>query len=80
MSNYWRSIEERTIEEMVKEHQPDEINQKGVENITGLSQHLRENRHTPISRKVEVIAKENNIVKRKFKESVVITQEKKDNL
>ena len=65
---------------MVKEHQPDEINQKGVENITDLSQHLRENRHTPISRKVEVIAKENNIVKRKFKESVVITPEKKGNL
>lgn len=65
---------------MVKEHQPDEINQKSVENITDLSQHLRENRHTPISRKVEVIAKENNVVKRKFKENVVITQEKKDNL
>ena len=48
---------------MVKEHQPDEINQKSVENTTDLSQHLRENRHTPISRKVEVIAKENNVAK-----------------
>ena len=29
---------------------------------------------------VEILAKENNIVKQKFKESVAITQEKKDNL
>ena len=29
---------------------------------------------------VEILAKENNIVKQKFKESVAITQEKKGNL
>ena len=42
--------------------------------------HLREREHTPIWKEVKIIAKENNIVKWKFKESVAITQEKKDNL
>ena len=37
-------------------------------------------RRTPNWKKVEILAKENNIVKRKFKESVAISQEKKDNL
>ena len=70
----------RTIEERIKEHQPDVNNQKSVEKITGLLKHLRESTHTPIWKEVEIIAKENNIVKRKFKESVAITQERKDNL
>ena len=39
-----------------------------------------ESRHTPNWKEVEILAKENNIVKRKFKESVAISQEKKDNL
>ena len=70
----------RTIGERIKEHQADVNNQKSVEKTTGLLQHLRESRHTPIWKKVEIIAKENNIVKRKFKESVAIMQERKDNL
>ena len=81
-SCYKRYIGEtgRTIEKRIKEHQADVNNQKSIEKITGLSQHLRESRHTPIWKEVEIIAKENNIVKRKFKESVAITQERKDNL
>ena len=51
-------------------------NEKSVEKITGLSQYLRESRHTTNWREVEILAKENNIVKRKFKESVAISQEK----
>ena len=57
----------RTIEERIKEHQADVNNEKSVEKITGLSQHLRESGHTPNWKKVEILAKENNIVKRKFK-------------
>ena len=37
----------RTIEERIKEHQADVNNKRGLEKITGLSQHLRENRHAP---------------------------------
>ena len=51
-----------------------------MKKITGLSQHLREIRHTPNWKEVEILAKENNIVKQNFKESVAISQEKKDNL
>ena len=64
---------------MIKEHQADVNNKRSVEKITGLSQHLRESRHTPNGKEVEILAKENNIVKQKFKESVAIQQEKKDN-
>ena len=55
-------------------------NEKSVEKITGLSQHLRERGHTPNLKEAEILTKENNIVKQKFKESVAISQEKKDNL
>ena len=51
-----------------------------MKKITGLSQHLREIRHTPNWKEVEILAKENNIVKQNFKESVAISQAKKDNL
>ena len=68
------------VEEKIKEHQADVNNEKSVEKITGLSQHLRESRHTPNGKEVEILAKENNIVKQKFKESVAILQEKKGNL
>ena len=61
-------------------HQPDINNEKNVEKITGLSQHLRESRHTPNYKEVKIVAKENNIVKRKLKESVAISQEKQGNL
>ena len=37
----------RTMKERIKEHQVDVNNEKSVEKITGLSQHLRESRHTP---------------------------------
>ena len=37
----------RTIEERIKEHQTGINNEKSVEKIGGLSQHLRETRHTP---------------------------------
>ena len=70
----------RTIEERIKEHQADVNNKRSVEKITGLSQHLRESRHTPNWKEIEILARENNIVKRKFKESVAISQEKKDKL
>ena len=71
----------RTIEERIKEHQADVNNKRSVEKkIAGLSQHLRESRHTPNCKEIEILARENNIVKRKFKESVAISQEKKDNL
>ena len=56
----------RTIEETIKEHQADVNNDESVEKIKGLSQHLRESRHTPNWKEVEILAKENNIVKRKF--------------
>ena len=35
------------IEERIKEDQEDVNNDKGIANLTGLSQHLRESRHTP---------------------------------
>ena len=70
----------RTIEERIKEHQADVNNEKSLQKITGLSQHLRESRHTPNWKEVEILTKENNTVKRKFEESVAISQEKKDNL
>ena len=44
----------RTIEETIKEHQVDVNNQKSVEKITGLSQHLRESRHTPNWKEEEI--------------------------
>ena len=53
----------RTIEKRIKEHQADVNNEKSVEKITGLSQHLRESRHTPNWKEVEILAKENNITK-----------------
>ena len=53
----------RTIEERIKEHQADVNNKRSVEKITGLSQHLRESRHTPNWKEVEILAKENNITK-----------------
>ena len=55
-------------------------NKRSIEKIAGLLQHLRESRHTPNWKKIEILARENNIAKRKFKESVAISQEKKDNL
>ena len=56
----------RPIEETIKEDQADVNNDESVEKIKGLSQHLRESRHTPNWKEVEILAKENNIVKRKF--------------
>ena len=47
---------------------------------TGLSLHLRKSRHTPNLEEAEILAREINIVKRKFKKSVAITQQKMDNL
>ena len=35
------------MKERIKEHQADVNNEKSVEKITGLSQYLRESRHTP---------------------------------
>ena len=48
---------------------------KSVEKLTGLSQHLRESWHTPNWKEVEILPKENNNVKQKFKESVAISEE-----
>ena len=73
-----RTIEERI--ETIEEHEADVNNKRSVEKIAGLSQHLRESRHTPNWKEIEILARENNIVKRKFKESVAISQEKKNNL
>ena len=42
------------MEETIKEHQADVNNQKCVEKITGLSQHLRESRHTPNWKEEEI--------------------------
>ena len=70
----------RTLEERIKEHKADVNNGKSVEKITGLSKHLRESGHTPNWEQTEILIKEQNLVKRKFKESVAITQEEKDNL
>ena len=53
----------RIIEERIKEHQADVNNEKSVEKITGLSQHLRESRHTPNWKEIEILARENNILK-----------------
>ena len=50
-----------------------------MQKITGLSQHLRDSRHTPNWKEVEILTKENNIVKQKFEENVAIRQ-KEDNL
>ena len=44
----------RTIEERIKENQADVNNKKSIEKITDLSQHLRESRHTPIWKEVEI--------------------------
>ena len=46
-----------TIVERIKEHQGDVNNEKSIEKITGLSQYLRENRHTPNWKEVEILAK-----------------------
>ena len=48
-----------------------------MEKITGLSQQLRESRHTSNWKELQILAEENKIVKGKFKESVAILQEKK---
>ena len=42
-------------------------------------QNVRESGHTPNWEEVEILAKENNIVKRKFKESVTTMQVKRIN-
>ena len=47
----------RKIEERIKEHQADVNNEKSVEKITGLLQHLRESRHTLNWKEVEILAK-----------------------
>ena len=70
----------RTLEERIREHQKDVNNGKSIEKITGLSKHLRESGHTPNWEQTEIVTKENNLVKRKFKESVAITQEDRFNL
>ena len=70
----------RTLEEKIKEHQKDVNNNKNVEKITGLSKHLRESGHRPKWEETEIFTEEQHLVKRKFKESVAITQEEKDNL
>ena len=72
----WRKTG-RTIGERIKEHQANVNNEKSVEKITGLSQHLRESRHTSNWKELQILAEENKIVKGKFKESVAILQEKK---
>ena len=64
-----------TLGERIKEHQVDVNNEKSVKKMTGLSQHVRESRHTPNWKEIEILSKENNIVKRKLKESVAISQE-----
>ena len=46
-----------TIVESIKEHQGDVNNEKSIEKITGLSQYLRESRHTPNWKEVEMLAK-----------------------
>ena len=53
---FWR----RTIEESIKEHKTDVNDENSVQ--TGLSQHLRESRHTPNWKEVEILAKESNIL------------------
>ena len=53
---FWR----RTIEESIKEHKTDVNNENSVQ--TGLSQHLRESRHTSNWKEVEILAKESNIL------------------
>ena len=67
----------RTIEKRIKEHQADVNNKRSVEKITGLSQHIRESRHRPNWKEIEIQARQNNIVRRKFKESVAISQKRR---
>ena len=69
-----------TMQESINERQAAINNEKSAEKATYVSQHLRESRHTPNCKEAELLAKENNAVKRKFKESVTISKEKKDNL
>ena len=70
----------RTLEKRMRKHQKDVSNKKILVKITGLSQHLRDTRHTPDGKEVEILAKENNIRKRQFKGSAAITRENKDSL
>ena len=68
------------IQESINKHQAHTNNENSAEKSIYVSQHLRESRHTPNCKEVELLLKENNAVKRKFKESVTISNEKKDNL
>ena len=60
----------RTIEERIKEHQTNIKNEKSLQK-KGLSQPLRESEHTTKWEEAEILAKENNILKRKLKKNVL---------
>ena len=65
----------RTLEKRLKEHQADS-KKLPSENMSGLSKHAIEVGHQPKWKEVNIICKENNIVKRKWKEAAFILRNK----
>ena len=65
----------RTLEKRIKEHQADS-KKLPSENMSGLSKHAIEVGHQPKWKEVNIICKENNIVKRKWKEAAFILRNK----
>ena len=60
----------RTIETRLKEHKQDITSNR--ENVSGLSKHLRESKHTVDWDSINILHRENDFRKRKFKEAVAI--------
>ena len=60
----------RSLETRMVEHRQDAEGE--VEKISGLSEHLRQTMHKANFDEVEILNKESNFIKRKFKEAIVI--------
>ena len=70
----------RKLIERIKEQNNDGEKDKKKENITGLSQHMKDTRHAAALESIKIIIYENNSKKNKFKEAARITFHKKDQL
>ena len=60
----------RSLETRMDEHRQDAEGE--VEKISGLSEHLRQTMHKANFDDVEILNKESNFIKRKFKEAIAI--------
>ena len=64
----------RMVKTRMKEHKQDAENKK--ENVSGLSQHIRQTKHKMKFNEVQILNRENNKEKRRFKEAVAIKNSK----